>query len=263
MRDGLRVVAAVGALLGSGCFSPVGEPDYWAYQRARHDGGVPVLDGSADGGGGVVVGPQGCPKVACAAYGAVESIEALSAQIATLTWAAVARPTSACLPASSDLAVNRTVHLTSADIPLPPQCLAPGACAGVTFLLSEKAQGVGCLDDFCTTLMLTNAQFRLRLIVHDQYPDIPRYVPIAEVLPSCRVPCEAGELRCMAHDTCWADPRDFCRFCVAAPQAECACLDKLEGDSCLYYVTNDLTCSGSCRDDRCVLNAGQPNCPAL
>ncbi|HEY3450148.1 MAG TPA: hypothetical protein VGK67_27590 [Myxococcales bacterium] len=261
MRCGLRVLATVGALLGAGCFSPVGEPDYWRYQRGRFDGGPDVE--VRDGGGEVVVDPRGCPPVACSSFGAVENVEGLEAQLSTLKWTVVARPTSVCLPASSDFSVERTVNLASSDIATPAQCLTPGACAGITFDLSEQAQGVGCLDDFCTTLMLTDARFRMRLILHDQYPDIPRYVPIAEVLPSCLVPCEPEQMRCSAHATCWADPHDFCRFCIAAPQEECACLDKLETEACVVYLTNDLTCTGTCRDDRCVLNAGQPNCPAL
>ncbi|MGC4123018.1 MAG: hypothetical protein QM765_52295 [Myxococcales bacterium] len=263
MRDASRVLASVLALaaLSAGCFSPVGELDYWTFQRARHDGGLP--DFHPGDGGGIVVDPRGCPAVGCAAFGVVDSIAGLRAQLATVPWTVVAKPTSVCLPASSDFVVERTVNLAAADIVRPSQCAAPGACAGVTFLLSEKAQGVGCLDGFCTTLMLNNARFRVRLIVHDLYPANPRYVPIAQVLPSCTVACEADELRCSAHETCWGDPHDYCRFCLAAPQEECACLDKLEADPCLVYITNDMTCSGTCKKDRCVLNAGQPDCPAL
>lgn len=261
MRDAWRVVATLAATLAGACFSPVSEPDYWRFQQMRGDGGLVLV--YPDGGSIPIVEPIGCPKVACAGYGTVENIEGLKAQLSTLSWTTVAKPTSVCLPASHDFTTSRTINLAASDIAPPLECVVAGACAGTTFLLSDEAEGVGCLDDFCTTLMLTSARFRLRLIVHDQYPDIPRYVPIAEILPSCQAACEPNELRCSAHDTCWKSDLDFCRFCVAAPQEECACLGKLETDACQVFVTNDMHCSGTCRKDRCVINAGQPNCPVL
>jgi len=262
MRRSSRVLAAVGVLVGVGCFSPVGEPDYWRFARP-HTGDAGWEDLGADAGGGDVAWPRGCPQVDCNSYGDVEDVGGLLAQLATLSWTTIARPTSVCLPASNDFHVTRTVNISASDIPRPPLCSTPGSCAGLTFALSDGAEGVKCLDDFCTTLMLTGAHFRLRLVVFDQYPNVPRYVPIAQVLPTCQSPCAADELRCSAHHTCWRDSVEFCRFCLDYPQEECACLGKFEGDTCLFYLSNDLTCAGACTDGRCVLADGQPNCPTL
>jgi len=154
-------------------------------------------------------------------------------------------------------------HRRPADLAPPPECAQLGACAGTTFEVSPRAQGVSCLDHFCSTLMLSGARFRVRLVLRDAYPSAPRYVPLAQILPACEVPCEPDELRCAALHTCWAESMDYCRFCLAAPQEECACQGKLEGEACRVFRTNDLTCSGTCQDERCVVEVGQPNCPSL
>lgn len=250
-------VLCVVAASESGCFLAVGPPEDGFVPSP--DGGLPIDPYHQDGGGGP--GQPGCPAVSCSSYGDVETLESLVGIIYLQPWTTVAKATSACLSASNDVNVTRTINLRSSDVILPNQCLVSGACAGLTFRLAEGAQGVTCLDQFCTALMLNGSHFRVRLLVRDQYPARPRYVPVMEVLPRCDASCQSDELTCSVNHTCWADKVETCRFCQSAPQEKCACVDKLEGDPCLLYKTNDMTCSGACVAGRCVLDPGQKNCP--
>ena len=252
-----------GLLFCAGCFTPVGEPDPWHRHR---DGGVEG-DGGLVGDGGSVVPVQpvipgpACPAVNCGSFGAAGSVEAVVGVLSVLPWRLVALPTSICLPASDDLPVSSTVSLQASDVTPPPVCGMDGICAGVVFRISPEAVGVTCLDQFCTALLLNSSRFRLRKTYFDQYPNSPRFAPIIEVLPPCGVPCHADQRSCDANHTCWADDLEYCRFCLDAPQARCACADHREGADCQVYLTNDLTCAGKCAAATCVINPGQPHCP--
>jgi hypothetical protein len=193
--------------------------------------------------------------------GSASTVDAVTAALDSLPWTTVSLPTSVCLPASGELSVSETITLPASDVNLPPLCSAPGACAGITFDVSKEAVGVTCLDQFCTSLMLSGAHFRLRQVNYDQYPVSPRYAPIVQVLPPCGTACEAKQRTCEVNQTCWADDVEYCRFCVADTQERCACVSHQEGETCLLYTSNDMSCSGTCVSGSCQLKAGQVQCP--
>lgn len=246
--------ALIAALLAA-CFDPVAE-DRWHRPR---DGGEAEPDGGelagADGGGG----EPGCPAVPCRTAGSFASEADLLSFLQVLGWTTVARPTSTCLRASDDLRVSRTLTLKAADVALPASC---SGCAGVTFKLSERAEGVTCLDEpVCSALMLSGARFRVRQVLQDPRPVQSVLVPVVEILPPCEAGCMAPEIPCAQNHTCWGDEIDHCRFCRAAPHATCACVGKSETEACRLYLTNDLSCTGTCQEGRCVANPGQSGCP--
>jgi len=239
----IRLVASsLVALAAVACFTPVGEPDYWSRVRRNADGGVLL---SHDGGAGV-----SCLPVECKQHGTVNNAESVVLILSSLPWTSIARRTSACLEASADVPVERTVSIAASDVVLPQQCWQ-GTCANLTFQIAPAVSGVKCLDQFCSALMLSGARFRVRQTLRDQYPMNPRYVPVVEFLPPCGTPCGATELTCQNHHTCWASELDLCRFCEGRPHEECACLGKAEGAGCLLYKTNDLTCRGTCAEGEC------------
>ncbi|MBI5542246.1 MAG: hypothetical protein HY901_00030 [Deltaproteobacteria bacterium] len=256
MRTGrLGSALALGTLFYVGCFTAVGEPDYWDPRRQGYL--------HPDGGGAFGPGGTGCPAVECSSYGDMESLDAVLEKLRGVPWPVIDKTTSVCLPASGDIPVTRTVSLRATDLELPAQCAPAGSCTGLTFKLSEGARGVTCLDHFCTALMLNSARFRVRLLVRDQYPTNPRYVPVVEVLPPCEAGCAQDEVTCGANHTCWPDLTEHCRFCLALPKEECACAGREESEACRVFESNSQSCAGKCIEGACEIAGGQPGCPSL
>jgi len=246
----VRGVLLAGVALSLGCFTPVGEPEYWERQRRWGDGGriwVEPVTGSG----------EGCPSIACRERGSASNVRDLVGLLSDQSWTVVARSTSVCRPASDDVSVRETLAVSAPDIPLPAIC-STGACTSLGFVLAPGLQGVKCLDDFCSALMLSGARFRVRLTLLDQYPMSPRYVPLVDVMPPCDRGGAKGELACTPQRTCWESELELCRFCSLRPPAECACIGHREGTDCVLYPTSDLACPGSCRAGVCEL--AQPAC---
>ena len=256
----VRTAVLAGALLAAaGCFSPVAEPDYWRWRKLIDqlaDGGFPSDVDSGPGG-------PGCPHTGCGSAGNSSSLESVVATLAAQPWTTISKSTSTCLPTSDELSVSQTVNMRATDVAPPAQCAKVGTCTGLVFELSSGAEGVTCLDQFCTALMLDSAHFRVRMILRDHYPLSPRFAPVVQVLPPCGTACSATEKTCDTSDTCWPSAMDQCRFCLAAPAETCACADHGEGQGCTVYLSNDISCQGHCTAGTCKITPGQTGCPQI
>jgi hypothetical protein len=84
--------------------------------------------------------------------------------------------------------------------------------------------------------------------VRDIHPGPYSYAAIVEVLAPCAAPCAA--FACGTSHTCWSTARDFCAFCLAGTNDECACYDGAsfanDGASCSLYLSGDIVASGAC-----------------
>jgi hypothetical protein len=206
---------------------------------------------------------QGCPQLSCSSYGSSDTVESVVAILSEQPWTTIAKSTSACLAASDEIPVGQTVNLRATDVTVPAACQKMGTCSGLVFELGAGTEGVTCLDQFCTALMLASARFRVRMVLRDHYPLSPRYAPVVQVLAPCGTPCTALEVTCPTSQTCWSDAMEHCRFCLDGSAEVCACAAHGEGQSCTVFISNDTSCHGHCATGTCKIDPNQTGCPSI
>lgn len=166
-------------------------------------------------------------------------------------------------PQSPDLevAVQGTIVLESAQVPLPVDCLDREDCRGQAVLRVTEGVGGALVEgdpglfEGDTLLTLTDTAVRLSLSMLDTHPGPFNYVPLVTVRPPCGTPCAEGQLACSADGNCYADFDAFCRRCLGFTNTECACRTLEgpveDGSACEYWVSGDVLEVGVCRTGVC------------
>jgi len=205
--------------------------------------------------------PNACPVQACETGSVVTRADDLVTMInGTTEWLAVSEYSTGCRPASKDVPVTGTITVRGDALAMPAAC--PYCNPQIFFRLRDQVPGVECVEpeywfDFmvCRAITVTDTTLRLRTTIFDTHPSEYNYAAIVEVLDSCAAPCAA--FTCAASHTCWSTARDYCAFCLAGTNEECACYTETnnfaaDGASCSYYISGDLIELGACQAGTCM-----------
>lgn len=198
--------------------------------------------------------PSACAPQACETGNIVTSAADLVSIIESdSTWQSMSEYSTGCLTATKDLPVSGTITIDGNSIALPANC--PSCRPDVVFRVSDDMPGVECRSpeywwDFrvCGEIAITDTTVRLRMGVRDTHPGPYNYAAIVEVIEPCDAPC--AEFACSASHSCYSTARDYCAFCLAGTNEECACWEGSEfaadGTACSFYLSGDIVEVGTC-----------------
>lgn len=231
------------------------------------DGGTG--SGAIDGGdGGAVCPPE--PSAQCSPAKHVGSVSDFTDVVMTLTWQVQSAGKTGTLLVSDDLVADADLQIDSSVVvppcettsdagsyaPCAPPLFKPrghaGAVAGVQCPANDGGLGAyGC----ARVLIAAGATFRIRALRQDQHPS-PTQATFVQFERACPVPCDDGQTRCAATQTCFPRGYEACAYCEANANEVCACRDgcgaKDEGASCNVVLSPDNGFMGTCVAGACV-----------
>jgi hypothetical protein len=196
----------------------------------------------------------------------VDDVGDITGILAEMQWKGAGPYGGGVLPVTPDLVVTGTVIVESADVPVPESCLGRNDCLHAVGFSGPQTDGVA-LDgspegDFiglAGRLTLSDTTVRLRPVMLDTHPGPANSVPSVRVLEPCGTPCGPSAATCPADGVCYdtrGESSAFCLFCEGKGAQECACSATPgtvpDGESCSYFVSGDVVCTGTCRDGTCV-----------
>lgn len=198
----------------------------------------------------------------CPAPIAVDDPADIVAALAALPWRTSGQQTSGAPALTPDLVVTGTVVVTSADLPVPDDCLAESDCydeagfsGGAPGATLDGSVGPS-FRPSAARLTLRDTTVRLRPRLIDTHPGEYNAVPVVDVEPPCGSPCGEGLALCPADGSCYARGDWYCRMCEGGSAAECACRAEdgsvlADGTSCSYWRSGDWQAVGACRQGVC------------
>lgn len=266
-REVGRLVACGIGILSAGC-QGLSDRGRDSNLKAPDASAVFPLDAAsrAEDGGTNELGafPKRCPLTTCGVVGTASSIDQLRDALKTLPWIEVTKPDSVCLPISGEIRVNGGLRINGTDVPQPNTCKGV-RCSPVMFGLKSIIPGVECVTPDCTAVDIRDAVVRFRLLAYGARTATSDVTLVAELQGACNEGCGAGMLQCVANQTCWKDPRDYCRFCLVGEQRICACYGATasfpDGRMCVLWQSADLNCDGECRTGYCTTPPNRFGCP--
>lgn len=180
-------------------------------------------------------------------------------------------------PVSDDIAIWGTVEIASDELTAPEECLSNEFCSdSIFFKNSYEHPGIqisgpqpGCQDGV-SNLSLTNVVVRLRkqIVFMAGTPPGPAEFPYTlytriEILPPADARCDEGQMKCDVDKVCYDRYQNYCLFCLALTQKECACRDESglldNGTTCNQFTRPDAIETGKCFRGKCYLSEERKN----
>ena len=280
MNTNLVRPLALASLLAMACGSTAPAPDAAAdgTRNPLRPGDGPSTSELGAGSATAICAPEVAARCAPARH--VGSTLEFQAAATELGWQRVSLGHTGMLTLSGDLVADVELSIDASTLAGPADC--PTATTEAmpfpqchSVLLREYAfprwdgkglvPGVSCAvvgdhpvrkGETCARLSIAKGTtFRLRAVVEDMHPSAPGDWPFVEIERGCAVPCDTGETRCDATQTCLGVGYEACAFCQGEAPEVCACREacssKANGTECSFDTSPDTVVLGKCSAGTC------------